>query len=234
VLSAVLHNRRSSLLLGRQREKLERAMTTNSICLCPCSFPSFGSSNELELLEIMAVSPLRLVRRHLEHPLQWSPLSLLSSLLCQSGLAALPCSSSRTCDVACDCSWVVLPAEFAAVACYMYLQRPADGPTATYYGVSPPVRSGCWGGATNPWSHDRSWKLSAYSASSTNLQALRELDSEGESFLKAKDTSCGKLVLAGSTDAPVVDPADCSDAGSDTTAVNECTPFTCHTEYFLG
>lgn len=113
------------------------------------------------------------------------------------------------------------------------MARPADGPTATYFGVSPPVRSGCWGGATNPWSHDRSWKLSAYSASSTNLQALRELDSEGESFLKAKDTSTGKLVLAGSTVAPVVDPADCnSDAGSDSTAVNECTPFTCHTEYF--
>jgi hypothetical protein len=113
------------------------------------------------------------------------------------------------------------------------MARPVDGPTATYFGVSPPVRSGCWGGATNPWSHDRSWKLSAYSASSTNLQALRELDSEGESFLKAKDTSCGKLVLAGNTDAPVVDPADCnSDAGSDSTAVNECTPFTCHTEYF--
>lgn len=124
-------------------------------------------------------------------------------------------------------------------SCFIFVclhpQKPADGPSASYLGVSPPVRSGCWGGATNPWSHDRSWKLSAYSASSTNLQALRELDSEGESFLKAKDSSCGRLVLAGSTDAPVVvDAADCSDAGSDTTAVNECAPFTCHTEYFLG
>jgi hypothetical protein len=116
------------------------------------------------------------------------------------------------------------------------LQKPGDAPTASYLGVSPPVRSGCWGGATNPWSHDRSWRLSAYSASSTNLQALRELDSEGESFLKAKDSSCGRLVLAGSTAVPVAaaDPADCSDAGSDTTAVNECAPFTCHTAYFLG
>ncbi|KAF6265205.1 hypothetical protein COO60DRAFT_1623901 [Scenedesmus sp. NREL 46B-D3] len=58
--------------------------------------------------------------------------------------------------------------------------KPSDAPCCL--GVSPPVRSGCWGGAANPWSHDRSWKLSAYSASSTNLQALRELDSEGESF----------------------------------------------------
>lgn len=123
---------------------------------------------------------------------------------------------------------------FLALLVLLFVQRPADAPSATYLGVSPPVRSGCWGGATNPWSHDRSWKLSAYSASSTNLQALRELDSAGESFLKAKDSSCGRLVLAGSTDAPVMDAADCSDAGSDTTAVNECAPFTCHTEYFLG
>jgi len=126
--------------------------------------------------------------------------------------------------------------------------------------------------------------MSAYSASSTNLQALRELDNEvraccelsswskqhlvfimhkavvgscnllqdmheadqlpclldvmllclqGESFLKAKD-SAARLVLS-ATDAPVVDPAECSsDAGSETTAVNECTPFTCRTAYFLG
>lgn len=108
--------------------------------------------------------------------------------------------------------------------------KPSDAPCCL--GVSPPVRSGCWGGAANPWSHDRSWKLSAYSASSTNLQALRELDSEGESFLKAKDSGAGKLVLGVQTSLP--DPADCSDAGSDGTAVNECAPFTCHTEYFLG
>lgn len=89
-------------------------------------------------------------------------------------------------------------------------------------------------GAANPWSHDRSWKLSAYSASSTNLQALRELDSAGESFLRAKESSTGRLVLSGST-APIVDAsaADASDAGSDTTAVNATVPFTCHTAYFL-
>jgi hypothetical protein len=51
----------------------------------------------------------------------------------------------------------------------------------TYLGVSPPVRSG----AANPWAHDRSWTRSAYNASHTNLQALRELDSTGESFLRA-------------------------------------------------
>eukprot|EP00775_Hariotina_reticulata_P006428 gene6428-6659_t len=123
------------------------------------------------------------------------------------------------------------PVLFQALPCLD--QKPSDGPIASYLGVSPPVRSGCCGGAANPWSHDRSWKMSAYSASSTNLQALRELDNEGESFLKAKD-SAARLVLS-ATDAPVVDPAECSsDAGSETTAVNECTPFTCRTAYFLG
>lgn len=115
------------------------------------------------------------------------------------------------------------------------IMRPSDGPSSvSYLGVSPPVRSGCFGGAANPWSHDRSWKMSAYSASSTNLQALRELDSEGESFLRTKDSAAARLVL-GALDLPVADPADCSDAGSDATAVNECEPFTqCHTVYFLG
>lgn len=96
------------------------------------------------------------------------------------------------------------------------------------------MRSGCYGGAANPWSHDRSWKLSAYSASSTNLQALRELDSEGEPFLRTKGGAAARVVL-GAADAPLAEPADISDAGSDATPVNECEPFTqCHTVYFLG
>ena len=44
--------------------------------------------------------------------------------------------------------------------------------TTTYLGVSPPVRSG------NPLCRDRSWTRTAYSASHSNLEALRELDSE--------------------------------------------------------
>lgn len=65
----------------------------------------------------------------------------------------------------------------------------ARTPTTTYLGVSPPVRSG----AANPWAHDRSWARSAYSASHTNLQALRELDSTGESFLKGGRHAAGRL-----------------------------------------
>lgn len=65
----------------------------------------------------------------------------------------------------------------------------ARTPTVTYLGVSPPVRSG----AANPWAHDSSWTRSVYSASHSNLQALRELDSTGESFLLAGCHAPGRL-----------------------------------------
>lgn len=105
------------------------------------------------------------------------------------------------------------------------------------------MRSGCYGGAANPWSHDRSWKKSAYSASSTNLAALRELDSEGEPFLRARNGGAAAVVLGGCT-LPVAAPAPVAPSGtapptlgsnnSSTGAEGEVTPFTCHTAYFLG
>ncbi|KAF8069568.1 hypothetical protein HT031_001685 [Scenedesmus sp. PABB004] len=111
------------------------------------------------------------------------------------------------------------------------MAKPAsDGPaTCSYLGVSPPVRSGCYGGAANPWSHDRSWKSRAYSASSTNLAALRELDSEGESFLRAKDCGPGAVVLGvpAPPPPPAAEPAPAPSGGG-------CAPFACHTAYFLG
>lgn len=67
-----------------------------------------------------------------------------------------------------------------------------------FWGVSPPVRSG-WaggaaiGGAANPIAHDNTWARAAYSASHTNLQALREIESNGVSFLR------GDLLKLGST-----------------------------------
>jgi hypothetical protein len=77
----------------------------------------------------------------------------------------------------------------------------ARTPTVTYLGLSPPVRSG----ATNPFTHDRSWTRSAYSASHTNLEALRELDSTGESFLRSGRHAAGRL--GGSGGAMSVDAA---------------------------
>lgn len=62
-------------------------------------------------------------------------------------------------------------------------KAPPDVP-ACFLGVSPPVRSGFFGGAANPQAHDASWTFSAASACRTNLQALRELDSAGVSFLR--------------------------------------------------
>ncbi|KAI8471745.1 MAG: hypothetical protein J3K34DRAFT_520274 [Monoraphidium minutum] len=75
----------------------------------------------------------------------------------------------------------------------------ARTPTLTYLGVSPPVRSG----AANPWAHDAAWARAAYSASHTNLQALRELDSTGESFLRA---GAGSSCSAGGAALVLVSP----------------------------
>ncbi len=63
------------------------------------------------------------------------------------------------------------------------VQGQAPDVGATYLGVSPPVRSGCYGGAANPIQHDDSWSARALNASHTILQALRELDSQ-HSFLR--------------------------------------------------
>ncbi|GBF97549.1 hypothetical protein Rsub_10150 [Raphidocelis subcapitata] len=88
----------------------------------------------------------------------------------------------------------------------------ARTPTVTYLGMSPPVRSG----AANPWAHDRSWARTAYSASHTNLQALRELDSTGESFLRAGRHGSGRL--GGSGGAGSVDAASLVLASPDPSA----------------
>jgi hypothetical protein len=92
---------------------------------------------------------------------------------------------------------------------------------------SPPERAG----AANPWSHDRSWKLSAYSASCNNLQALRELDSK----LVAGVPPSLASAAAGVACAGAVFPAsDASSSDSSSTAqLGEAVPFTCHTQYFL-
>lgn len=111
------------------------------------------------------------------------------------------------------------------------LEKSGETPTTTYLGVSPPVRSGCYGGAANPWSHDRSWKSSAYSASHSNLEALRELDQEGESFLKCEPCTAD-LVLGSPRLVSSHAQVESSDAGSDAPSATECTPFTCHTAYF--
>ncbi|GBF98800.1 hypothetical protein Rsub_11382 [Raphidocelis subcapitata] len=82
----------------------------------------------------------------------------------------------------------------------------ARTPTTTFLGVSPPVRSG----AANPWAHDAAWARSAYSASSTNLEALRELDcAGGRPFLRDADAPTAAAAAAGAAPhAPADAPAD--------------------------
>lgn len=90
------------------------------------------------------------------------------------------------------------------------LQNPTVEPKPSYFGVSPPVRSGFCGGACNPLAHDSKWKFNAYSASHTNLQALRELDSAGISFLRTATHSADAALVLGSPEcrdpAPAVAP----------------------------
>jgi len=62
-------------------------------------------------------------------------------------------------------------------------------PASSYLGMSPPVRSGYSGGAANPLAHDHNWMGSAYNASHTNLQALKELDPSGLHFLSSQLSS---------------------------------------------
>jgi hypothetical protein len=54
-------------------------------------------------------------------------------------------------------------------------------------------------GAANPLSHDHHWTKTAFSGSHSNLQALRELDSHGEPFLRAR--SAGASLVLGSPEA---------------------------------
>lgn len=80
------------------------------------------------------------------------------------------------------------------------MQNGATAPGApdaavSIFGVSPPVRSGCYGGAANPIAHDHSWKRCAYNASHSNLQALREIDSAGAGFLRSVQGGDPSLLL---------------------------------------
>ncbi|KAG2427093.1 hypothetical protein HXX76_012604 [Chlamydomonas incerta] len=109
--------------------------------------------------------------------------------------------------------------------------QPPDVPN-NFLGVSPPVRSGCYGGAANPMQHDSSWTSCSLSASSSNLQALRELDSQ-HSFLRSLNGDY-RLLLA--PDARGF--ASSEDVGARPAAPappqerTHLLPFTCRAQYF--
>lgn len=110
--------------------------------------------------------------------------------------------------------------------------QPPDVPN-TFLGVSPPVRSGCYGGAANPMQHDSSWTSCSLSASSSNLQALRELDSQ-HSFLRSLNGDY-RLLLAPdargfASSSEEVGPRPAAPAPPQERT--HLLPFTCRAQYF--
>lgn len=68
---------------------------------------------------------------------------------------------------------------------------PSDSPRKTFLGVSPPTRSM---GVANPLVQDALWKRDPYSTH-CNLQALREIDAHGISFLRADNRGDWRLLI---------------------------------------
>ncbi|GFR45818.1 hypothetical protein Agub_g7274 [Astrephomene gubernaculifera] len=113
------------------------------------------------------------------------------------------------------------------------LQRQPPDAANTFLGVSPPVRSGCYGGAANPILHDSSWSACALNASHSNLQALRELDSQ-HSFLRC--TGDYRLLL-GSPDVrslveEVTERSALQQPQPQQEPRHHLLPFTCRAQYF--
>lgn len=105
-------------------------------------------------------------------------------------------------------------------------------PRTTFLGVSPPVRGGLYGGAANPLSQDSHWRRCARKATASSLQALRERDLQGLSFLRSGCVGESKLLLASQ---------EYDDCGADSTDENDTTfagtesprqPFSCNARYY--
>ena len=80
-----------------------------------------------------------------------------------------------------------------------------ESPPTTFLGVSPPVRSA---GAANPLVQDWNWRSNAYKSSHSNLQALREIDARGVSFLRMSGDSA--LLIESPEATGVLGASDCS------------------------
>lgn len=102
-------------------------------------------------------------------------------------------------------------------------------PTTTFLGVSPPNREGCFGGAANPLAHDSSWQCSAYSVCHNHLEALRELDSRGNPFLRSASVGDMRLILGSPEISSVPESIKWPREGQPGT---KGVPFTCTTRYF--
>lgn len=107
----------------------------------------------------------------------------------------------------------------------------ASSPRTTFLGVSPPVRGGLYGGAANPLSQDSNWRRSARMATASSLQALRERDLQGISFLRSGCVGDSKLLLAPIEHDSAGDSLDEPESGF-VGAESPGQPFACNARYF--
>jgi len=108
----------------------------------------------------------------------------------------------------------------------------ASSPRTTFLGVSPPVRGGLYGGAANPLSQDSNWRRCARMATASSLQALRERDLQGVSFLRSGCVGDSKLLMSSMEhDTCAGDSLDESESGFVGTE-SPSQPFACNATYF--
>ncbi len=115
-------------------------------------------------------------------------------------------------------------------------------PTTTYLGVSPPSREGFLGGAANPLAHDASWQGAAAAVCHNHLEALRELDSRGASFLRSASVGDVRLLLgspefglapeAGAAAAAAAARRPPAGEAREEAPAPKAVPFACTTRYF--
>ncbi|CAL5228432.1 g11566 [Coccomyxa viridis] len=80
---------------------------------------------------------------------------------------------------------------------------------ASWLGMSPPTRTT---GAANPLVQDFNWRSNAYRCSHSNLQALREIDARGVSFLQCSSQGGDSRLLVESPDYGLLSAEDSTDA----------------------
>ncbi|KAK9902196.1 hypothetical protein WJX75_007405 [Coccomyxa subellipsoidea] len=81
----------------------------------------------------------------------------------------------------------------------------------SWLGVSPPTRTT---GAANPLVQDFNWRSNAYRCSHSNLQALREIDARGVSFLRCSSQGGDSRLLVESPEYGLLSADDSQDAAT--------------------
>ncbi|CAL8466055.1 g5591 [Coccomyxa elongata] len=82
---------------------------------------------------------------------------------------------------------------------------------SSWLGVSPPTRTT---GAANPLVQDFNWRSNAYRCSHSNLQALREIDARGVSFLRCSSQGGDSRLLVESPEYGLLSAEDSQNASN--------------------